>query len=897
MFAEWGNQTWLRIKAIWKRPQLDRDLCDEVAFHLAMREEENRLAGIDPEEARYAARRQFGNATSLKERNREMWTFTLLETLWQDVRHGARILRKHSGFTLLVTLTLSLGIGANTAIFSLVDWLVLRSLPIQNPQDMTFLAFPRELGDFDDVFSYAEFQEIQKQTADVFSGEAGMILNGGLDGLTVDGETRPTQCVFVTGNFFSILGIKPYLGRFILPSEGAASEADPVVVLSYRYWKSRFLGAVDIVGKKASINGHPATIVGIAPEGFLGLTPVVEMQAYLPMGMASVSSDTPHNFMGDPQARTVLIFARMKPGGKLAQVRSALSVVSPRIVKQFSRVDAHNALSAMPLRPPALINGDNIIQKVAALFLTLAALVLILACVNAANLILVHASLRQREMAVRSALGAARGRLVRQLLTESVLLALVGCASGIVIGLVGSNALSSVQFQSELPIVLDFQFNWHVFAYAFGVALLTGILVGVVPALRVSRGNLREILHEGGRTSTPGKQRLRSVLVIVQVGGSLTLLIVAGLFVRSLGGVQKTDLGFDPEHVVNFSMNANEIGYSKSQGMALYSQVLQRVRALPGVQSAGLASDIPLGETVHGNTLDIPGYKAAQGEDQAHAHYTDVTSGEFKSLGIRLLHGRDFSETDGENSSRVAVINQAMAEKFWPHQDPVGKQFKRSGDPNYLIEIVGVVNSTRTTQLYGPFDERFYIPLQQDYSPAVTLQVRSDTGPESMMRGVVDVIHSISPTMPVFGVRTMERALHGGNGLLFFEMGAALAGSLGLLGLALAVVGVYGVMSYSVRQRTQEIGIRMALGAQPGEVLAMISWQGGFIIATGIAVGVLVALAVGRLVSDFLVDVTPSDPPTYVGVSLLLATVALLAGYLPARRATRVDPMIALRNE
>jgi len=893
----WLRQIWLRINALWKRSQLDRDIQDELEFHLAMRESKNRAAGFNPEEARCAARRQLGNVSSLKERSREMWTFTSLETFWQDVRHGARILRKNLGFTSLVTITLALGIGANTAIFSMVDWLVLRSLPIQNPQQMTFLVFPRELGNFDDSFSYAEFREIQKQTADVFSGEAGMIENGELDGLTVDDETRPTQCVFVSGDFFPVLGIKPYLGRFILPSEGVVSGADPVVVLSYRYWQSRFNSSADIVGKKASVNGHPATIIGIAPKGFFGLTPVVETEAYLPLGMAAVSSDTPEDFMSDPEARTVLIFARMKSGGTLAQVQSALGVVSPGIVQQFHRTNARNPLSAMSLRPPGIITGDNVFQKVAALFLTLAVLVLILACVNTANLMLVHASLRQREMAVRAALGAARGRLIRQLLTESVLLALLGCAGGLVIGLMGSSALNSVQFQSESPIVLDFQLNWHVFVYALGVALLTGILVAVVPALRVSRGNLREILHEGGRTSTPGRQRFRSVLVAVQVGGSLTLLIVAGLFVRSLEGVQKTDLGFDPRHVVNFSMDANEIGYNKPQGLALYNQVLQRVRALPGVQSAGLASEIPLGEAVRGNHLDIPGYKTANEEEQPHAHYTHITSREFASLGIRLLRGRDFSDADAENSAHVAIINQAMAEKFWPNQDPVGKHFKRGGDPDHSIEIVGVVNNTRTTQLYGPFDERFYVPLAQDYSPFMTLQIRTDAAPESMMRNVVAVIHSISPTMPVFGIRTMARALHGLNGLLFFELGAALAGALGFLGLALAVVGVYGVMSYSVSQRTQEIGIRMALGAQPGEVLAMISHQGGFIVAAGLALGVFVAFAVGRLVSDFLVGVTPSDPLTFVGVSVLLAAVALLAGYVPARRATRVDPMSALRSE
>jgi predicted permease len=891
------SQIWLRIKGLLRRKELDRDLEDELAFHLTKSAQKNRDLGMNAEESNYAARRQFGNFTYTRERSREMWTFAWLETLWRDVRFGARILRKSPGFTVAVALTLALGIGANAAIFSMVDWLMLRPLPIHKPEQVTFLAFSRPAENFDDSFSYAEFLEIRKQTKEVFADEAGMIQGADSSGLTVDGKTQPLLCVYVTGNFFAMLGIQPYLGRFILPSEGSMAGGDPVAVLSYRYWKSRFNSDPSIIGKQAAINGHPVTIVGIGPKDFLGPTPVIEMQAYLPLGMAIVDTEIPHDLFADPKARSMLIFARLQPQMTIQRAQPKLALVGRNVVQQFSRTDEHGSLFVMALRPPGIITGPNPFPKLAALFLTLAILVLLLACLNVANLLLVRASARRREMAVRSALGAGRVRLLRQLLTESVLLALLGCTGGIVCGLFLTRTLSSLKLQTDLPVIFDLQFEWRVFTYAFGVALITGILVGAVPALRASRGNLRETLHEGGRTSTGGRQRLRGILVAAQVAGSLALLVTAGLFIRSLRGVEKTDLGFDPRHVLNFTVDPREIGYSDSQGLAFYRELLGRVRVLPGVESASITSTVPLGESLAGSDLEIPGYKNAEGGAPPHAYRSGVTDGYFKTMGMRLVLGRFFSEADKENSPRVAIVNESMARKFWPNQDPLGKRFTRAGDPKHPIEVVGVVNNTRNVQLYGQFEEYFYIPFAQDSFPSVTLQLRTETAPQTMIPEVLGIVQSLAPAMPVFGVRTMTQALHGFNGLLLFEIGAVLAGALGLLGLTLSMIGVYGVMSYAVSQRTQEIGVRMAFGAQPREVLTMIARQGGFIIAAGLLLGLLAAFAVGKLVGDFLVGVTSTDPITYASVSFLLTAVALVACYIPAHRATHVDPMIALRHE
>jgi putative ABC transport system permease protein len=418
-----------------------------------------------------------------------------------------------------------------------------------------------------------------------------------------------------------------------------------------------------------------------------------------------------------------------------------------------------------------------------------------------------------------------------------------------------------------------------------------------VPAARVRKGNLREVLHEGGRTSTGGRQRLRGILVAAQVGGSLTLLIVAGLFVRSLRGVQQSDLGFDPGPVLNLTLDPNEIGYSEQQGQAFYRAVLERTRAIPGVQSASLASSVPLSDSVTSGDLVIPGYAATSDHEAPHAEFDAVSTDYFTTMGISLNHGRDFTDADNENSPHVAVINRSMAEHYWPGQDPLGKSFSVTSDPKHPATIVGVVQNSRMGQLYGPFEPIFYLPLAQSYAPAETLQIRSQQSAQAIVPQVRSIAQDLAPAVPIYGVRTMTEVLHGGNGLLFFEIGASLAGALGLLGLTLAIVGVYGVMSYAVSQRTQEIGIRIALGAQRRDILRMIGRQGAVIVASGLTVGLLTALAVGRMVSDFLVGIRPSDPITYVGVSILLAAVACLATYIPTRRATKVDPMVALRYE
>ncbi len=732
MLSRWLNQVRLRFQSLWKGRQLDRDLNDELAFHLTMREQKNRSAGLGATEARYAARRQFGNTTTAKESSRQMWTFASIETLWQDIRFGSRMLIKDPGFTAIVVLTLALGIGANTAIFSIVNGLMLRPLPVNDPRSITFLAFPHGAEYIDDTFSYPEFTEIRNQTHEIFADAAGMIFGGlagfenATDGMTVDGKTEAVQTAFVTGNFFTMLGISPFQGRLLLPSEGTAPGADPVVVISHTYWKTRFRSDPSIIGKNADINGHPVTIVGIAPEGFDGVAPLLAMQAYLPLGMATVDSGGATEFLLDPKARDLIVVARLKLGMNGNKAQPALNVIGQRLFQQNPRPDEMSTLRAMPLRPPGIMNPPDVLPKIANLFLILGALVLALACANVANLLLVRATAREREMAMRTALGASRTRVIRQLLTESILLSSLGCLAGLAIGVNTNHAITAVSFESELPFVLNFSFDWRVFAYAAGVAILTGVLVGLFPALRASLSDLREVLHASGRSLMGRRQRLRSALVAVQVGGSLALLIVAGLFLRSLQSAEKADLGFDPKNILNLTIDPHQIGYDKARGIAFYKELLGRVRAMPGVRSASLASTIPFGETVLGDDLEIPGYQPAQGQPAPHALYSAVSSSNFKTMSIPLLRGRDLTEGDDENAPRVAVINAAMAERFWPNQDPIGKHFVRTSDPKHTVQIVGLVKNTRLDEVYGPFQAGFYVPYTQSYA-----FVRNPPGPGS----------------------------------------------------------------------------------------------------------------------------------------------------------------------
>ena len=819
-----------------------------------------------------------------------------MQTLKQDVVHGLRLLAKTPGFTAVAILTLALGIGANTAIFSMVSWLLLRPLPVERPMEIVELAFQQRHGNTQNQFSIPDYRDIREQSRQQFSGMGGYMI--GMDGISVDGHADRAMTYYVTGSFFPTLGLKPEMGRLLMEGEGEVPGADSVIVLGHVYWRTRFNSDPSVVGRKILVNGHPFTIVGVAPEGFHGPYPILEAQAYLPLGMNIIEGGL-QDFMQNRGMRNLTVLARLRDGVTLEQVRPALKVIGQRLGTEHPKEDQDLDLGAyLEVRSRPQPDPNNAMMIISALFLSLAAIVLVLACLNVANLLLVRATIREREMAVRAALGATRLRLVRQLLTESLVLALLGGAAGLLVGFAGSRGLSTINIQTDLPVFLDFQLDWRVFAYGLGAALLTGAVVGVVPALRASRSDINSILHQGGRSVVGSGTKLRTVLVVAQLAGSLTLLVVAGLFARSLQAAQKTSLGFDPTHVVNLYMDPSEIGYRASQTQEFYRTLLDRVRAMPGVESATTATCAPMGYYNNGDSLTIDGYEPPPGQPRPASRFLVISSDYLHTLRIPLVSGREFNDADNAKAPYVAIINQTFAKKYWPKQDPIGRTFKMASIPEHSIKVVGVAADARYNGVTGEIGSTFYLPIEQhlDIGSLQVLHVRTAGDPQAMIPQVQRVISGMAPDLPVFDVKTMTQALNTLNGMMVFQLGAGLAAVMGGLGLVLSVVGVYGVISYSATQRTQEIGVRMALGARPIDILWMVLRQGSGVVAGGLALGLLFSFGAGRLIKGFLV-INPADPLTYSVVSLALTAVALFACYIPARRSTAVDPMVALRQE
>jgi predicted permease len=828
-----------------------------------------------------------------------------MESLWLDIRYGLRTLLRNPGFTIISAITLALGIGVNTAVFSIVNSVLLRPLPVRDPGQIYVLSTQQnELSASSDLqsatgifFSIPEFHDIRSQSAGVYSET--MASTFGIDGLNISGKAERVISQYVSGNFFTGLGISAAAGRLILPTEGETPMADPVLVLSYNYWQTRFAGDPGVVGRKVSLNGHPLTVVGVASKDFTGINPLITVECYLPLSM-NLLEGTPAEVFTNRQARNFTLMTRLRSGVTSWQAQAALDVIAQRMSETNPKDDKGLSIRAYPeLRARPQPDPHNTSLVVSGLFLGLTSLVLLLACVNVANILLVRSGVRSREMAIRTALGAARSRLIRRLLVESILLGLAGGAAGMALGWIGNVALGSIPTDTDLVTHFQFHFDWRVFAFAFGAALLTGVVVGIVPAIRASRGSLAAILHQGGRTMAGGRQRFRHTLVTAQVGASLMLLIIAGLFAHSLARTQRLpDLGFDPEHLLNLSMDPNEIGYTEAEGREFYKNLLERVRALPGIESATTADSVPMGYYNNFDTLTLEGYEPPPGQPAPNVSFNAVSTDYWKTLRIRVLRGRLPSDADNEKSPYVAVVNEAMAKAFWPHAEAIGRHFSLGSEPAHSIEVVGVVANSRFQGMAGPILPYFYVPLAQHYSSnsLQSLQVRTVGDPRAAIPEIEQMIESLAPELSVFDVKTMTQALDTLNGLLFYKLGAALAAVFGILGLALAVVGVYGVISYAAAERTHEIGIRLALGAQRQDILKLIFAQGLAIVGLGLVVGIAAALAAARLVGSFL-TVSALDPVAYFGASFALAFVALLACYIPARRAMHVDPMVALRYE
>src|SRR5258708_6129892 len=661
------------IQNLFRRERVDSELNEEVRAYTELLSAQRIKEGMTREDAERAARIEVGGATQVEEEVGRLRIGTWLHTIWQDLRYAARILFRSPTFTIVAVLTFAIGIGANTAIFSMVNGLILRPVPADHPGQLTYLVQRRD--HWSNSFSFSMMEEIRRQSGDIFTD---VIADHPLqaDGLNLGGKSQTIWTAYVSTTFFSMLGVKPALGSFILPDSNTLAGKDGVLVLSNSYWRTRFNSDPNIVGRTALINGHPTTVIGVASEGFRGPVPLLDIQGYLPLGAYGLLEDTKKDIVTDQDFREMLVFARLRPGVDLTRAQAALEVIAGRIAGQDSKLEKTFSIHAAMLGA-GMIGGDgsNPVPIIATLFLFLASMVLMLAAANVANLLLVRAIARTREMAVRSALGAARFRLLRQVLTETLLLSLLGCAGGAVLGFIGSRLLSGLNFGSDFPLVLDFSFDWRVFAFALSAAIFVALIAGVAPAVRASRVDLNDALRAHARPSTGGRQRLRTVLVVAQVSGSLMLLVVAGLFVRSLLNVQQVELGFDPNHVYNFGLNAHQAGYDEPRARAFHHEVVERVRAMPGVESASLAATVPMGPIALGGPIKIEGRPEASEKEKPPASMNVETPGYLKTMRIPLLRGREIQETDTQTSQHVAVITEAMAERYWPNQDPICPAF------------------------------------------------------------------------------------------------------------------------------------------------------------------------------------------------------------------------------
>jgi len=818
-----------------------------------------------------------------------------METLFQDLRYAFRMLLKRPGFTAVAVLALALGIGANSAIFSVVNGVVLRALPYKDPESLMMVWSRRPLlqvlaGSQEFPVSAADFTDWRDQNQ-VFEQIAAFHTQP--FNITAAGEPEFLGGVRASANLFSLLGIEAKLGRTFLPEEDQPG-AGHVVVISHGLWERRFGSDPNIVGQKLTLNDEPYTVVGVMPPGFQ-----FPRKGEMPAGyqfprqadLYTTLAWTPNQI--DNRGREFLaVVARLKPGVTVAQASADMDGIAERLKQQYPQFNANKEVLIVPLH-------QQVIGKVrTALLVLLGAVgfVLLIACANVANLLLARAASRQKEIAIRTALGASRSRVIRQLLTESVLLSLTGGTLGLLLSMWGVDLLMAIS-PANLPRVDAISVDVRVFAFTLAVSLLTGIVFGLVPAIQASKPDVNEALKEGGRTSSVGHNRFRSVLVVTEVALSLVLLIGAGLMIRSFVHLLNSSPGLKPQSVLTLDVGLPRTKYTGPQQAAFFQQVIERLKSLPGVQSAGAVYPLPLSGAEEGMGFGIEGRAALAPGEVNSAGPGWVSPDYFNVMGIPLLRGRELTERDGIDSPRVLVINEAMAARYFPDEDPIGKRVafdQVNNTPNWR-EIVGVIGDVKHSALDSDPKPEMYFPFTQFPSFFMTLVVRTSGDPLNLVAAARSEVLAVKNDQPISNVHTMEELLSNSIAQRRFNM--LLLSIFAGVALLLAAVGIYGVMSYSVAQRTHELGVRMALGAQTSHVLALVVKQGMTLALAGVGIGLAAAFALTRILESLLYGVSSTDPLTFTVIALLLASVAFVACYLPARRATKVDPMVALRYE
>jgi len=918
-----------KIGALFRRHKIVDEIEEEIRAHLEMEERENLEAGMPPEEAYYAALRRFGNVPLVQERSREMWRWNWLEAFWQDVRYGLRMLVQSPAFTLIAVITLALGIGANAAIFNVLDAVLLRLLPVKAPEQLVVLTDPeahgRNYGQEDgdrSLLGFSEFQYLRDHN-DVYSGvlaadsEAPKLPVGISNSSANVGEEPETARVqLASGNYFSVLGVSAVVGRTFTPEVDRARGGSPVAVISYSYWKERFNRDPAVLGRSLRIRQTAFEVIGVTPPGFFGTTVGEEPDVWVPLMMQDAVYPgrdllAPIQALGN-NYNWLQVMARLKPGVSIQQSKAAINVAFKAFLvdtlgSRGTEKERHGFLNQQ-INPQPGGRGSSSVHETFAnplkVLMGIVGLVLLIACANVANLLLARGAARQKEFAVRLAVGAGRSRLIRQLLVESLLLALLGAAVGAVLARwVDALLLKSVVRSSGMPgaIQLTLATDARTLGFTMLVAMLTTVLFGVIPALRATSLQVSPVLKSALSARTGGASHhflsTGRVLVVAQVAISMILLVAAGLFLHSLARLGEVSLGYNRDRLLLFRLDTAPAGYKGAATIRLEQDLLARISSIPGVRSATLSSNGLFQGEESGDPIAIEGY-TPKGSEEIHSRFDHVGPGYFSTVGIPLLHGREIGPQDSVAGPRVAVINQAFAREFFPDTDPLGKHVSDTfpGNPGEM-QIVGVVADAKLNSLRETVSPRIYAPI---FNPlwdhtAVSYEIRTTGDTGSPGRALRKAVQEINPALPQIEIETM-------SGLVDRSLGtdrliAALSSCFGALALLLASIGLYGVMSYAVARRTNEIGIRMALGARRSNVLGLVLGHGSKLTLAGVAIGIVGALGLTRFMSSLLFNVKPTDPLTFFIVAVVLTAVALLASFIPARRATNVDPMVALRYE
>ena len=874
-----------RLRSVFRRETVESEMEEELRFHSERQIEKYLKTGMRRDEARRRVRMDFGGLEQVKEECRDARGVALVETVAQDLRYGWRTLLKSPGFAAAALFTLALGIGANTAIFSVVYGLLLQPLPFRDAARLVLLhETTPKVGDVS--VSYPNFQDWRAQSH-TFS-EMAAVSNVGFN---MAGASQPENIggLAVSPNFLSMAGIRPVIGRGFTPDEEKAGTA-PVLLLSYALWQSHFGGNRGVIGQTIRLDSRTVTIVGVLPRDFRWIETCDVME---PIGVWATNNSTVAE-RGDRGDLTVV--GRLAPGARMEQARAEMDGIAARLARAYPEANDQCGVKLQSLRES--FSGDA--RPSMLVLLGAAIFVLLVACANVANLFLMRGAVRAKEMALRIAIGASGGRIVRQILTESFLVAVLGGLAGVGLALAGIPAMARL-IPADTLAGASVGMNGAVLLFSAGLVVLSVLAFGLAPALHSARGNVHADLKEGGKTTSGGgRNRWRGLLATSEIALALILLVGAGLMMKSLYRLLAVDSGFRPERVLKMEMSLRTAQYDKDPAViGFWQQVLERVRALPGVESAAVGTAIPLTDDHSRTDITVEGMALPKPSDYPHPDTHTVSPGYEKTLGIRVLRGRGFTDADRENAPRVALVSAIVAQRLFPGADPVGKRFtlgrlEANRAPKWLT-IVGVLADTKMYGLANPARLEVYVPFRQMAASEMVLLVKSGMEPAALVSAIRAVVVSIDKEQPIFGIATMQEVVNASVSTRRITL--ILLGLFSGLALVLASIGIYGVISYSVAQRAREIGIRMALGAQRGDVLRLVLAQGGKISLAGIAIGSAASAGLTWLMAKLLYSVSAVDPATFIAVAFVLAVIAMVASYIPARRAMRVDPLVALRNE